>query len=57
MEEWNARTFEAHLGNQTHWGFVTGRAGSGKTVITKEIGQLTNSHVIDMNVITEEVKK
>jgi hypothetical protein len=57
MEEWNTRAFEAHLGNQTNWGFVTGRQGCGKTVVTKEVGQLTNSHVIDMNLITEECKK
>lgn len=57
MEEWSTRAFEAHLGNQTQWGFVTGRQGSGKSVITREVAKLTNSHVIDMNVITEECKK
>jgi shikimate kinase len=57
MEEWNTLKFEEHLGKSTSWGFVTGRQGCGKSTITKEVGKLTNAHVIDMNTITEECKK
>jgi thymidylate kinase len=49
--------FDEYFGNKTRWGFVCGRQSCGKSTVAKEIGKVSNSHVIDMVVITEEVKK
>ena len=45
------------MGDVTQWGLISGRKNSGKSTTAKEIAKLTNGHSIDMNVISEEVKK
>lgn len=57
MTGWNQRKFDETMGSVTKWGVVTGRPFSGKTTVAKELAKLTNGHTIDMNSITEEVKK
>lgn len=57
MFEWDASTFEEHLGRRTKWGVVTGRDFSGADQVAKDLCALTKGKVVSMKATSEEIKK
>lgn len=57
MEEWDASTFEEHLGKKINWGLLTGRSLSGKTTVANALCGLMKAKVINMTAIAESIKK
>jgi hypothetical protein len=57
MQEWDASTFEDHLGKKVAWGMFTGRSFSGKKTVAAELCKAIKSKVINMVDIAAELKK
>ncbi len=57
MEEWDASTFEEHLGKKVNWGLLTGRSLSGKTAVANALCSIIKAKVINMATIQESIKK
>jgi CO dehydrogenase nickel-insertion accessory protein CooC1 len=57
MIEWDASTFEDHLGKKVSWGMVTGRGYSGKKTVAAAIATLIKGKVLNMGEIASELKK
>lgn len=48
MEEWDASTFEEHLGKKVNWGLLTGRPLSGKSTVAAALCNIVKAKVINM---------
>jgi len=57
MNNWDASTFEEHLGRKVSWGIVTGRGYSGSDNVAKELCSIVNGKLIKMEAVSEELKK
>jgi len=57
MNEWDANTFEDHLGNKVAYGLLTGRSYSGKRTVAGELLNTIKSKIINMDQIAAELKK
>lgn len=57
MAKWDLETFNAHLGNKITWGFITARAYANKSAVADEMASMTLSKVINMNAVSEGVRK
>ena len=57
MIEWDASTFEDHLGKKVAWGMLTGRSYSGKKTVAAAIASLIKGKVLNMVEIATELKK
>lgn len=57
MNEWDANTFEDHLGNKVAYGLLTGRSYSGKRTVAGELVNTIKSKIINMEQIAGELKK
>lgn len=57
MDDWDASTFEEHLGNKVTWGIVTGRDYSGSAMVASELCAIANAKLIKMKDVAEELKK
>lgn len=57
MNEWDANTFESHLGNQVSWGMFTGRSLSGKKTASAILNTLIKGKIVNMAEIANELKK
>lgn len=57
MEEWDASTFEEHLGKKVNWALLTGRSLSGKTAVANALCSIIKAKVINMTAISESIKK
>ena len=56
MENWDASTFESHLGRKVSWALLTGRKYSGKTTVGTALQSIINGKVINMEAIRDEMK-
>lgn len=57
MNEWDANTFEDHLGNKVAYGLLTGRSYSGKRTVAAELVNTIKSKIVNMEQIAAELKK
>ena len=57
MNEWDANTFEDHLGNKVAYGLITGRSYSGKRTVAVELVNTIKSKIVNMEQIAAELKK
>jgi len=57
MIEWDANTFEGHLGKKVSWGMFTGRSFSGKKTLATELSTIIMGKQVSMAQIAEELKK
>lgn len=57
MNEWDASTFEDHLGKKIAWGMITGRSYSGKKTVAAELANAIKSKTVNMEAIANELKK
>jgi adenylylsulfate kinase-like enzyme len=48
MIDWDASTFEDHLGKKVAWGIVTGRSYSGKKTVAAAIATYIKGKVLNM---------
>ena len=56
MDNWDASTFEQHLGRKVSWALITGRKYSGKTTVGAALQSIVNGKVINMETIRDEMK-
>jgi dephospho-CoA kinase len=57
MQEWDASTFEDHLGKKVAWGMFTGRSFSGKKTVAAELCNAIKSKLVNMSDIAADLKK
>lgn len=57
MNEWDASTFDDHLGKKVAWGMFTGRSFSGKKTVAAELANALKSKSVNMENIANELKK
>lgn len=57
MNEWDANTFQEHLGNKVAWGLMTGRSYSGKKTLAAALSNIINAKVVSMTELQQELKK
>jgi len=57
MNEWDASTFDGHLGNKVAWGMFTGRSFSGKKTVAAELQKSIKSKLVNMADLAAELKK
>lgn len=57
MNEWDANTFEDHLGKKVAWGIFTGRSFSGKKTVAASLASFVRGKIINMAEIAAELKK
>lgn len=57
MNDWDESTFEEHLGRKVSWGIVTGRQYGGIELVGAELNNCVSGHEINMNAVSEQLKK